>query len=233
MPTLAEIAESEQVVLFDSSTIGLESFSQLIYHARKYADLDRKLLMSAQESLGEFLEGIGNENTFTVEDALKDFESLHNAISTKQGHLNASQERLKPKYATHGEQKQLVFKDIAKHTFRLLELLRSKLYVPESQDAYGALRELITHLLPKSSTSPSQKDMQLYAAALYLSTHQKMSVALVVRGREFENNLVLLINRLKTEEPTSFQSSNLALYPIKLYANVRKQGHEMVYTTHT
>lgn len=253
MPTLAEIAELEQIVLFHSNINRLKSFAECIFDARKYADLNRDVLVFAQERLKEFLNFVQSQNTFTVEDAIKEFEYLTEIIRKKQEFLSQNQGRIQlrhqyanepkrlksernrliSKYQMKGEQKQSLFDQISDVTLQIDWLLKSKVYKPEDKERHRLLYENIIRFFSDSNPKIVEKPqhISLYAASFYLSIYQQMPVALVVRGKEFMEGFVVLSQKFLEERISTHMRQNLRQYPIKMYVGDNNNKFRIVYTT--
>ena len=236
MPTLVEIAEHEPVVLFDSNAFTLGDFTDLIFEARKYADLDNELLTRALQSSEEFLSFIRKRNIFTVEEAIGDLERVFESIHSKQEFLDEyHHKKTPPKYAHYAhkiEEKRALFTNIASKVFGILKMARSKIFMPDNQVAYDELYETLSPLfegLPPEILS--EKYMHLYATAFYLSLHQETPVALVVGVRQFETGLKSLAIRFLSMALPCTQSSNLEQFPIKLYGFPHDNSFTFRYTT--
>ncbi|MDP3765418.1 MAG: hypothetical protein Q8R04_02805 [Nanoarchaeota archaeon] len=229
-----EIAEHEPAVLFGSNALSLGDFPKLIYVARKYADLDKELLIGILRSSEEFLSFIRKGNAFTVKEAIGDFENLEMIIRSKQEFLDEYHHMKTPsKYARRVEEKRSLFTNIASNVFDILRMVRSKIFKPEDQAVYDKLYETLSPLfgicLPPQISSEKYK--HLYAAAFYLSLHQETSAALVVTGQQFEIGLKSLARRFLSMAPPYPQSSNLEQFPIKLYGLPHDNSFTFRYTT--
>ena len=226
MPTLIEIAKLEEIVLCDSSALGLRKFTDAIYPVKRYAQFDKGLLVDANRAIMQFLEFLQQPNTHTDEAALEDFENLNRIMGSKQRFLN---QRRNPDYDDRCEEKETLFSDASEAIFSVLRLARAKVFRPEDAHLFTLMYEELPHLylLATSSGKLPQKYRQLYAAAFYLTFCKKVSVALTVSDWQFEVGLKLLV-----EKAINRPESHAVLHqsPIKVY-NFNNGGIQLTYTT--
>lgn len=195
MPSLVEIAESEQIVLFDTSASPIDNFTEDIFEADRYDQLDRFLLKKARDSMLELLQFVSAKNTFTVREALKDFDNLNYIVSSKATYINFLERPGWRGQKGHDSKKQQ-FEELSDTIFRILRTAKSKVFEAPDNDLYELFYNAISAYEVQShetktkahSSDIKTKYRQLLAAAFCLAASD-LRVAFVVQGISFKNLL--------------------------------------------
>ena len=229
MPTLLEIAELEDIVLFDSSANPAHYLLDAIYEARQYAQLNRNVLIMAQADMQQFLGFLYSENVFINADSVQHLEIYQSKLAHKQKFLNQRQKELCGTGAASWKSKKELLDTISSMVFEMMQLAKRKVFTPADLELYAKSQELIPHILERKGITMDipQEHAGFYAAALYASLAENKKVGFVGNGTELGRGLEIITYALISSTP----DSPLRHYPITHYTNSSGNGFVATYTT--
>lgn len=160
-----EIIAKEPRVLVDTSGMPIhKNFTNYIYEARFYKEINFSQLCKARNGLENALEFLELPNVKIIRETVDEIANFSNILSEKAKNLNDYEKNvfLKVKYARNLDESHTnkeIFNEICFLSYKLMKKAREKIYKPENETRYNSLVEVIRLItekikLKKSKTIP-------------------------------------------------------------------------------
>lgn len=181
---LEDIAEKEELVLFDTSINNLDYFLWDLFPTKTYAEMNFGSITKVQNDLSTLYNFVDFKNTFTIEEVLKELYSLQKKLNVKAIEFNKKEKRFKQIY----KKKRIKLSNTNRKEYdKLLKIM---------QDLIQKIKKNIIY----KSKDPIYK--VIYNSILNINERLNLTANLILHKRDFKQPKLFLKEYidLKTDE---------------------------------